>query len=220
MSRRPTQLVPPGTLFAAALDGADCSVVGHHHGRRALHVARWTGSADATDRFVLAHCLGATIDLGCGPGRMAAELVRRGHDVLGVDISAEAVRRARSRGVVAVRRNLLRRLPGEGRWQTALLADGNIGIGGDPTALLTRVRALVAPGGRVVVDLARPGTGIRVHSLQLVVGDQHSTPFPWAEVDGEALRPVAVAAGLCLDEVSEWGGRWVAVLTRPSAVQR
>ena len=48
-------------------------------------------------------------------------------------------------------------LPGEGRWDTALLADGNIGIGGDPVALLARVRELLAPEGRVVVDLAAPG---------------------------------------------------------------
>ena len=207
--------VPPGWLFAAALDGAACSVVGYHGRRRPLHAARWTGSTDATDHFVLAHCVGATIDLGCGPGRMAAELTRQGHRVVGVDISATAVRHARQRGVVALRRDVMSRLPGEGRWQTALLADGNIGIGGDPSALLTRVHGLVAPGGRIVVDLAPPGTGLRVHSLQLAVGDVYSTPFPWAQVDGESLRPVADEAGLSLDEVSEWRGRWVGVLTRP-----
>ena len=40
------------------------------------------------------------------------------------------------RGGAALRRDVFAPLPGEGRWYTALLADGNVGIGGDPVALL------------------------------------------------------------------------------------
>ncbi len=57
-------------------------------------------------------------------------------------------------------------LPGEGRWGTALLADGNIGIGGDPVALLRRLREVLDPRGRIVVELAAPGT-----EPQLRLGD-------------------------------------------------
>lgn len=43
-------------------------------------------------------------------------------------------------------------MPGEGRRQTALLADGNLGTGGDPSGLLTRLRGLLRAGGRLVIE--------------------------------------------------------------------
>ena len=58
-------------------------------------------------------------------------------------------RRAPGRDGAAPRR--VRHAPGEGRWSIWFLADGNVGIGGDPaTALLRRVRELLAgrPGRR------------------------------------------------------------------------
>ena len=39
-----------------------------------------------------------------------------------------------------------------------LLADGNIGIGGDPGRLLDRCRDLLGPDGDVIVELEPPGT--------------------------------------------------------------
>ena len=59
--------------------------------------------------------------------------------------------RPATRGVAALLRDVFDPVPGEGRWETALLADGNIGIGGDPVALLERVRHAGRPG--------RPGRG-------------------------------------------------------------
>ena len=56
-------------------------------------------------------------------------------------------------------RSVFQPVPGEGGWDTVLLADGNIGIGGDPVALLTRCRELLAPAGRVLVELDPPGHG-------------------------------------------------------------
>ena len=41
-------------------------------------------------------------------------------------------------GGPALVRSVFETLPGEGRWDTVLLMDGNIGIGGDPAALLGR----------------------------------------------------------------------------------
>jgi hypothetical protein len=43
-------------------------------------------------------------------------------------------------------------LPGEGRWRRVLLADGNIGIGGDPPRLLRRCRRLAGAAGLRVLD--------------------------------------------------------------------
>ncbi len=194
---------------------APCTVVGLHPRPAPLPLARWCGAADVGDRRLLDHCVGRTIDLGCGPGRMAEELARRGHDVVGVDRCRHAVRLSRERGVDAVLADLFGPLPGEGGWETALLADGNIGIGGDPVRLLTRTATLLAPGGRVVLDVAAPGTGVRVLQVRLVVGPVTSAPFPWAVVGADALDPFAAAAGLDVHRVADRRGRWFAVLRRP-----
>ena len=103
-------------------------------------------------------CEGPTIDLGCGPGRLVAHLVRRGIPALGVDLSATAVQLARRSGAPALRRDVFEPLPGTGRWQTVLLADGNVGLSGDPRRVLRRAAELLMRGGRCVAefDTARP----------------------------------------------------------------
>ncbi len=207
------QRVSATEVFAAGLCGAALTAV--VEGSRRSHqlpVSRWTGPASMDDRFLLAWCRGGTIDLGCGPGRLAAELAARGHEVLGVDVSDEAVTRTQRRGAPAIQRDVFQPLPREGLWDTALLADGNIGIGGDPVALLRRVRRLVRSDGRVVVDLAAPGTGLRVQQLHLRAGGLRSMAFAWAELGPEAVEHVGANAGLAVAKVAQRGTRWVAVL--------
>ena len=151
------QLITPADAFAAALRGSPCCVHGLGHAPTAVPANRWRLDADAGDRALLSRCQGATVDIGCGPGRMTYALMRQGVKAMGIDVVDEAVRQARERGAPALLRDVFGRLPGEGRWETALLADGNIGIGGDPVRLLRRVHDVIARDGRVVVDLAEPG---------------------------------------------------------------
>ena len=134
-------------LFSRALQGHACSVVGVGDDAEPLPVHVWTRAVDHSDAYLLDHCTGATIDVGCGPGRLTEGLAERGHVVLGIDVVHEAVRQTRQRGVSALVRDVFDAVPGEGRWQSALLADGNVGIGGDPVALLARLRAGARPAG-------------------------------------------------------------------------
>ena len=134
--------------------------------------------------------------------------------MLGVDIVGEAVVQARARGVAAVRRNVFDAMPAEGRWETVLLADGNIGIGGDPAALLRRTAELLQPGGRVVCDLAEPGTGVRIHAARLIAESKWSPTFRWARVGADAVQELAEDADFRVLRVGERRGRWFAVLTR------
>ncbi|MFJ6832518.1 class I SAM-dependent methyltransferase [Streptomyces sp. NPDC091209] len=117
-----------------------------------LEVERWCARADAVDLQLLAYCEGAVLDVGCGPGRLVAELAARGRPALGIDVSEAAVARTVRLGGQALHRSVFEPLPGEGRWGTALLVDGNIGIGGDPAALLRRTAELLAPGGLLIAE--------------------------------------------------------------------
>ncbi|MFF8828476.1 methyltransferase domain-containing protein [Streptomyces sp. NPDC015131] len=160
-----------------------------------LEVERWLADADAGDESVLARCRGAVLDVGCGPGRLVAALAGRGHRVLGVDVSPAAVTRTVRRGGTALCRSVFGPLPGEGRWTTVLLVDGNIGIGGDPATLLGRAAELLGPGGRVVAEAAPVEVDERCE-VRLDDGrGPLGVPFPWARVGPEALRAQARRAG-------------------------
>jgi SAM-dependent methyltransferase len=182
-------------LAAAAL-GAPWSLelVGADGVRVPQQVGRWTDDADAVDERMLDRCAGPTLDLGCGPGRLTAALGRRGVPALGVDLSPVALAVATARGALALRRDLFRRLPGEGRWGTVLLADGNVGIGSDPGRLLLRAALLVGPGGRAVVEVSPDD--VETSGPMRIRGTRGSShPFPWAIIGGPALLRHAALTG-------------------------
>lgn len=188
--------LPLASIYTHALQGHPCTVWEGDLAPQPLPTHTWRALAGEADRAVLAHCHGPTIDIGCGPGRMTEALALAGHAVLGIDVVPEAVRQTRSRGVPALRRSVFDRVPGEGRWETALLADGNIGIGGDPVSLLERAGELVAAHGRIVVDLAPWGTGVVTRHVRLETSRGRSGRFPWTAVGADAVQAVASAAGL------------------------
>ncbi|GAB3784128.1 class I SAM-dependent methyltransferase [Nocardioides ungokensis] len=199
-------------VFSRALRGRPCTVVGVGTGPEPLPVASWVRTADDTDTAMLAHCVGPTLDIGCGPGRLTARLAELGHVVLGIDVVHEAVRQTRQRGVSAIVRDVFEMLPGEGRWHTALLADGNVGIGGDPVALLARVRQLLDPRGRVVVELSPPGVGLCTMWAELHCDGLRSRPFRWSLLGVDGVAEVAAAAGLAVLGTHCCADRWFAVL--------
>ncbi|WYB29250.1 class I SAM-dependent methyltransferase [Streptomyces sp. SM1P] len=119
-----------------------------------LDVERWCSDAGSADLSALHRCEGPVLDIGCGPGRLVAELTSLGHRALGIDVSEAAVARTRGLGGAALLRSVFDPLPGEGRWGTLLLLDGNIGIGGDPAALLARAADLLGVGGLLIAETA------------------------------------------------------------------
>lgn len=208
--------LPLASIYTHALQGHPCTVWDGELAAQPLPTNAWLACAGAADHALLAHCQGPTVDIGCGPGRMTEALAVAGHTVLGIDVVPEAVRQTRTRGVPALRRSVFDPVPGEGRWETALLADGNIGIGGDPVALLERARELLAPDGRVVVDVAPWGTGVVTRHVRLETTRGLSGQFPWTAVGADAIQAVAHAAGLGRATHHRYDDRWwVVVEARP-----
>jgi SAM-dependent methyltransferase len=146
-------------------------------------------------------------------GRHAAALRAAGTGALGVDLSPASI--ARRRGAAVVLGDLFTAVPHAGRWRTALLLDGNIGIGGAPDALLRRTRELLAPGGSALVELDAPGAPTYRTRVRLEARGVVSDWFAWARVGVDGIGALAVAAGLEAGESFGAGGRWFARLLAP-----
>lgn len=205
-----------GNLYDRALGGERCWVR-HDDGEvRHLPVWRWLGGSHADndfDRAVVRLCKGPTIDLGCGPGRLVTELTRRGIPALGVDQSATAVAIARRSGAPVIRRDVFDPLPGTGRWQTVLLVDGNVGLGGDPLRVLRRSAELLKRGGHCIVEFEAVVTGIRTGWVRLESSRTIGPWFRWAAVGFDCAAELADEAGLTFSGIHPIGGRVVATLT-------
>jgi SAM-dependent methyltransferase len=178
----------------------------------ALDVRRWMAATDQVDEKLLERARGPVLDVGCGPGRHVRALHTRGVTALGLDISPTAVALARRRGAPVMRRSVFDSLPGHGRWRTALLLDGSVGIGGDPVALLRRVREILHPRGRVLVEVEPSHVPTESMVVRIETHLSESPWFPWARVSVEGVDDLAAEAGMVHAESWEDGGRWFSVL--------
>lgn len=207
-----------GNLYDRALDGERCWLRSDDGDVRALPVRSWLGGRHADQAFdeaIVDLCVGPTIDLGCGPGRLVVDLIKRGIPALGVDQSATAVELARRNGAPALRRDVFAELPGTGRWQTALLADGNVGLGGDPRRVLRRAAELLRPDGRCVVEFDAVATGVRARMVRLESSETIGPWFRWASVGIDCAAALADEVGLALTSIHPVGRRVVAILGSP-----
>ncbi|HEX4812392.1 MAG TPA: class I SAM-dependent methyltransferase [Nonomuraea sp.] len=200
-----------GPLYVESLSGAEIDVEDEDGRRRPLDAVRWLAPVEG-DEAMLSRCTGPTLDVGSGPGRLTVALTRRGVEALGIDVTPHAVRLTRQAGGRALCRDVFGPVPGAGRWATALLADGNIGIGGDPVALLRRVRELVRPGGEVIAEVAPPGTPSRAGRVRLRHGAVTGPWFRWAGVSASEVPALARAGGFTIVSGCEEAGRWFAFL--------
>lgn len=208
-----------GELYEHALAGCVQPEIEHVDGTRIpLTVDRWLYAAPG-DASIMDRCEGPTLDVGSGPGRLTVALAERGIPALGIDITPYAVQLSRSAGALTLLRDVFGHVPGTGRWMTVLLADGNIGIGGDPGALLRRVSELLTPHGRALVEVEPPGNPLRKEQVRLRHAEVTSAWFPWAYIGADQITGVAEDAGLATVETWSAEGRWFVALSNARVPQ-
>jgi ubiquinone/menaquinone biosynthesis C-methylase UbiE len=150
---------------------------------RAYHEAVWAGVPGGLDppalelrrRFLSEHVRpGARVlDVGCGEGRLAAELTRAGAEVVAIDVAEEPLRRARARHP-----DLdidLRLVDADGSWPLAdasfdvVWAGETIEHVADTSTWLSEIRRVLRSGGLLL--LSTPAHG-RLRRLRLALSER------------------------------------------------
>jgi SAM-dependent methyltransferase len=129
------------------------------------------GEADLVDSYlIVADRPGAVLDAGCGTGRVAIELSRRGRDVIGVDMDPSMLEVARRKAphIPWVEGDLADPGVGFDRAFDVVVLAGNVLIfvaPGTEGAVISHLAGQLGPGGRLVSGYAlRPGTlSVAVH---------------------------------------------------------
>ena len=97
---------------------------------------------------------GRVLDVGAGAGRFALYLQEKGHEVVGIDVSAGALEVCRKRGVRDVRQAHFHRIDSSlGVFDTVLLMGNNFGLFANPRRakwMLRRLKKLTGHKARII----------------------------------------------------------------------
>lgn len=119
-------------------------------------VRRWFPA----ERQALRWVRGRVLDVGCGAGRVALELERRGREVVAIDVSPLAVEVSSRRGARDVRLLPFERVDHNlGSIDTVVMFGNNFGLFGGPARaarMLHRLRRLTTESGRIVASTVDP----------------------------------------------------------------
>jgi SAM-dependent methyltransferase len=112
----------------------------------------WPAHQKAAIRFAK----GRVLDIGCGGGRHSLYLQKKGHEVVGVDISPQAIRVCKLRGLRDVRLTPITKLgPRLGKFDTILMLGNNFGLFANRVQarlLLRRFLRMTNPGARIIAE--------------------------------------------------------------------
>jgi SAM-dependent methyltransferase len=112
------------------------------------------------ERAAMRLARGRVLDVGCGAGRVVLELQRRGHEVIGIDVSPLALEVARRQGAKDVRELPVTRVgPSLGRFDTFVMFGNNFGLMGSRRSapwLLRRFLSIANEGARILAESVNP----------------------------------------------------------------
>ena len=174
------------------------------------------GELAALDALAIEQARGLVLDVGAGAGRHALALEARGLDVVAIDVSPLCVALCRARGVGDARVFDVMALDSAdtlGTFDTLLFGMQTIGVAGGVAPLgklLSRLRACLSPGGRILVDSSdlfeawegdasdrSPERGEIVLSTRY--RGWRGEPFPWIYLAEDDLSAIAREAGFAVE---------------------
>ncbi len=142
------------------------------------------------------------LDLGCGDGVLAVDLVARGARVVGLDASAAMVEAARARGIDAVL-GTAERLPFDAEFDV-VFSNAVLHWTRDIDAVLAGVVRALRPGGRFVGEFGGDGCVASIRSAAAAVLERRGIPAPvapWYFPSAETFAAALVRAGFTADRV-------------------
>jgi SAM-dependent methyltransferase len=151
----------------------------------------WYRALHARLGDALAGVHGRVLDAGCGTGGLLAAL-RQTHpalDLVGLEWSDEAARRAREKSGAAIARGSVNALPfAAASFAAVVSADVLCHAGVDPGAALAELHRVLRPGGRLVVNMPAYAWLLSAHDRQV-----HNARRWTATVTRAALRRAGFA---------------------------
>lgn len=112
------------------------------------------------EKKAMQFAMGRILDIGCGGGKNSLYLQKKGHDVLGIDISPLAVRVCKLKGVRKARvmsiTDVNRKL---GMFETMLMMGNNFGLFGNPAKaknLLRKFHTMTGDKARIIAESLDP----------------------------------------------------------------
>jgi SAM-dependent methyltransferase len=152
--------------------------------------AGYFGGPDAwfpPDVLAVGLARGRVLDIGCGAGRHALALQRRGHQVVGLEPSAEAVAVARRRGVDAHVGSLSDPPRNLGAFDTFLLLGANLALLTTyprPGVALDRLASLARPGAQILGSDIRLPEGVEAISRLRMRATHNGQDTGWSRWEG------------------------------------
>ncbi len=114
----------------------------------------------SVQRQAVRYARGKSLDVGCGAGRVALHLQKKGHSVIGIDNSPLAIKVCKERGVKKARLLPFAKVSTRlGTFETVILFGGNFGLFENPQKarlLLKRLRKMTTPSARILAESRDP----------------------------------------------------------------
>ncbi|MFZ4106769.1 class I SAM-dependent methyltransferase [Flavobacterium sp.] len=158
---------------------------------------------------------GRILDVGCGAGSHSLYLEEKGLEVTAIDISENAIKACRLRGLTTTRVENVLDLEEKEKFDTIILLMNGTGIFGtlDQTSnYLQKLKRLLSPNGQILIDSSDiiymfdededgskwiPADGYYGELIFTIsYKNQKEAPFPWLYLDYTTLQNAAHANGL------------------------